>query len=312
MNVRSRLWLSSTAVLTATGLAGCASSPTGRALYSDPGQFESLASGPYELVRPQPVVETPEVPVVQAPMPIATPVAVSASRAPIDGAELISQAEVYHPATSNHSGALATVPAESVMSPELAYATILRGNERFVGGITRGERRDEARRRSLASTQTPHTIVLSCSDSRVPPELIFDQGLGDIYTIRVSGNVLGSAQVASIETAVEKHGAKLIVVMGHESCETVQAAVNPSKSSGSTDQKWLASEIRPHVAGRGLASVDPGDTKLRKPVMANVDAVTEQLLVRSKIVGDAVQSGRLKISRGIYSLDSGRVDFWGK
>lgn len=247
------------------------------------------------------------------PVALALPAGSQVQPAPIHGFALVSGAETFD-AAKLAAPTVARVE-ESVVTPEGAYIAMLRGNERFTAGITRGERRDEARRRSLASDQRPHTIVLSCSDSRVPPELIFDQGLGDLYTIRVSGNVLGSAQVASIETAIEKHGAKLIVVMGHESCDAVKLALggvaHAKRAGSSTDQAWLASEIRPNVVGRGLASAGPLDPKLRQPAMSNVDAVTEQLLIRSKIVNAAVQSGKLRITRGIYSLDSGRVDFWG-
>jgi carbonic anhydrase len=304
---------------------GCSSvsrtASTKKDLFSDPSRFESLASS---------AQENPSGP---PPPPAAAP---AAPTAPTHSNDLMSglSAGIATPDApksawelkSSVEADLGRVPAMAVvssttddsLSPDAAYSTIVRGNERFVMGMTKGEHRDIDRRRALASAQHPHTIVLSCSDSRVPPELIFDQGLGDLFTIRVAGNVLGSAQVASIEYAVEHLGSKLIVVMGHESCGAVKAALaakgehGKTASAGSTDLDWLVSSIQPNLAGRGIASVDSStDPKLRKPVMANVDAVTDQLLLRSKILSHAMEKGQLKVVRGIYSLDTGKVDFWG-
>jgi len=293
-------------------LGGCASSARmgfKNDPFSDPSKFESLASNAYA----SPVVATAEKPLEKFTAPaVAAPLT-----AGIDGNSLVSAAvsSIEVDLATRAPAAVVAVPEEGSQTPDTAYSNLIRGNERFVTGAVKGEHRDEARRRSLAGKQNPHSIILSCSDSRVPPELIFDQGLGDLFTIRVAGNILGSAQVASLEYAVEHLGAKLIVTMGHESCGAVKAAIHskPKISSGSTDLDWLVSAIRPNLAGRGLASASSvaADPKLRQPVMANVDAVTEQLLIRSKIISHAIHAGKLKIVRGIYSLDSGRVDFWG-
>jgi carbonic anhydrase len=277
-------------------VSACASSKAplnaNRDPYSDPSKFESLASNAYEM---------PVAPVV-ATQPVATP-----ALSLLEGASLVSPAVAF-----TDDKAANRAPAST---SDAAYTNLIRGNERFVNGSTKGERRDSVRRRGLASSENPFAVVLSCSDSRVPPELIFDQGLGDLFTIRVAGNVLGSAQVASIEHAVDKLGAKLIVVMGHESCDAVKAALSPAgekrAKAGSTDLDWLVGSIRPALKSRGLASINPEDPALRKPVMANIDSVTDNLMVRSKIISSAIQSGNLKVVRGIYSLDSGRVDFWG-
>ncbi len=279
------------------GISGCAtpnrfSSGMKKDPFADPGQFESLASRPD-----------------------------TSSPALINGGSLVSRAEVYQNENpllpsieaSLTTRALAAVPGDGPVTPDSTYFNLVRGNERFLQGAPKGEHRDESRRRSLAASQSPSAIVLSCSDSRVPPELIFDQGLGDLFTIRVAGNVLGSAQVASMEYAIEHLGAKLIVVLGHESCGAVKAAITakPKVSSGSTDLDWLVGAIKPNIRRREIASVRNDDVKIRGPVMANVDAVSEQLLVRSSIIRTAVDSGKLKIVRGIYGLESGKVDFWG-
>ncbi len=274
-------------------MAAC-SHPERRTLFADPGQFESLASGAYEsplLVAP--VVQT----TTSAPL-----------GSPLTGGSLVSAALPFD-VSAEVNRAPAQERKEDELNSDGSYTELVRGNERFATGIAKGEHRDESRRLSLASGQKPFAVVLSCSDSRVPPELIFDQGLGDLYTIRVAGNVLGSAQVASIEYAVETLGAKLIVVMGHESCGAVKAALSPGKT-GSTDQDWLASAIRPNLRGLPLRGIASTDTKIRIPVKANIDAVTDNLIVRSAIIGKAVSGGKLKVVRGIYSLDTGRVDFW--
>lgn len=287
--------------------------------FSDPSKFESLASAAYPMpAAPETAPQTPvgEVAQVLATGPIPAPVLLTGGS--LVSPALASLTEVPEPAASvTRAPASIGLPKEDRPSPDEAYQNLLRGNERFVTGRVKGEHRDEARRRALAGGQQPFAVVLSCSDSRVPPELIFDQGLGDLVTIRVAGNVLGSAQVASIENAVEHLGAKLIVVMGHESCSAVKAAIEtkPGKSKfgqGLTpDMDWLVGAIRPVLKSRGLASVSADDPKLRRPVMANIDSVTENLVVRSKPIADAIAKGNLKVVRGIYSLESGRVDFWG-
>ncbi len=259
-----------------------------KGLFSDPGQYESLASGAFEASGE----------LVSAP-------------APIKGRDLASQALV-----AQTSAELSTKPIPvnpivpldtSVSTPEGAFSNLIRGNERFSGGNAR----NGGRRAQKAST-----VILSCSDAQVSPESVFDQASGEIVSIQVPGHVLGSAQVAAIEHAILHLGVKLVVVMGHESCGAVKLALDakPKVSSGSTDLDWLVGAIRPNLKleqGRTLASVSPSDPKIRQPVMSNVDAVTEQLMVRSRVISRGVSEGKVKIVRSVYSTDSGRVDFWG-
>lgn len=196
------------------------------------------------------------------------------------------------------------------MPPQEVLAKLEAGNRRFVENKTRGEHRDADRRRALASGQKPEAIILSCSDSRVPPELVFDQGLGDLFTIRVAGNVLGAATVASIEYAVEHLGSRLIVVLGHESCGAVKAALSTpvGTSIGSPDLDQLVSTIQPTLEGTDR-KIAAQDTLLRAPVMANASFVAKRLVTRSPIIRKHVESGNLKIVTGIYGLESGKVDF---
>jgi carbonic anhydrase len=197
------------------------------------------------------------------------------------------------------------------LPPEQALQLLKEGNQRFVEGHTDHPHQYVGRRSELAAGQNPHTIVLSCADSRVPPEVIFDQGLGDVFTIRVAGNFVGAAEMASIEYAVAHLGTRLIVVMGHESCGAVKAALSTpkEKSAGSADLDQLVHVIQGNL-GDVTADVSK-DKTLRTPVMKNVDSVTDRLVTRSKIVRDAVVRGQVKIVRAIYGLASGKVDIWG-
>ncbi len=196
-------------------------------------------------------------------------------------------------------------------TPAATLEELKQGNTRFVDGKPSHRRADPVRRRELATGQQPSAIVLSCSDSRVPPELVFDHGLGEIFTVRVAGNVLGAATVASIEYAVEHLGARLIVVMGHESCGAVKAALTTpmGKSAGSPDLDALVSTIKPGLrdVNREVASEDK---TVRGPVMKNVDAVGARLISRSRIVRKAVEEGRVAVVHAVYGLESGKVDFW--
>lgn len=197
-----------------------------------------------------------------------------------------------------------------------AYSELQKGNARFVAGKSLHRKQDPTRRKELAAGQKPHAVILSCSDSRVPPELVFDQGLGEVFPIRVAGNILGAAQVASIEYAVEHLGSNLIVVMGHESCGAVKAALGTKRgeTTGSIDLDSLISSVQgnlsygPNAEANRMVAAE--DKKLRAPVMANVDAVASSLANRSKILKKYIGEGQVKIIKGVYSLESGKVDFW--
>jgi carbonic anhydrase len=205
--------------------------------------------------------------------------------------------------------------SHEVLNADQAYAALIRGNERFIQGTLDHRNQNEARRRAIAQEQRPFAVVLSSSDSRVPPELIFDQGLGDLYVIRVGGGVLGSAQVAAIEYAIGNLGAKLILVLGNESSAEIQKALKvgsltESTTEQTTDQKWLASEIKNNLKNGRFPAGFTEDPKLREAAKANVDSVTGLLYVRSSLVKNKIQSGEVKLVRGVYGVDTGKVEFW--
>lgn len=202
---------------------------------------------------------------------------------------------------------------EAHVAPRDALRLLKEGNGRTVAGAPKCEvDRGKETRKLLARGQKPHTIVLSCSDSRVPPELVFDQGLGRLFVIRVAGNVLSPPNVASIEYGVEHLGARLIVVMGHESCGAVKATLETpeGKSAGSPSLDALVASIRANLRSTKLSAADREDRLLRAAVRANVDAVVKQLLVDSPLLKKLALSGEVVVVPAIYGLESGAVELW--
>lgn len=163
-------------------------------------------------------------------------------------------------------------------------------------------------REKLILGQKPHAIVLSCSDSRVPPEIIFDQKLGEIFVIRTAGQSLGFSAIASIEYAVSHLGTNLIVVMGHESCGAVKAALDTLKGgdAGSTWLNQLVKDLHPHLKRFSELSRTNG---ILVESWANVEGVARDLIDRSEIVRKSVESGEVKIQNALYHLGSGSVEW---
>lgn len=176
------------------------------------------------------------------------------------------------------------------------------GNERFVADKLDGKLQDSERRNSLRGGQSPYAIILSCADSRVVPEMAFDTGLGEIFTVRVAGNIANSSSIASIEYAVAHLGSTLIVVMGHESCGAVTAAVNGGDNGYNLNH--LLSHVTPALSACGTGA------DLATVVKKNAELNGEELINRSSIIRNAVESGKVKIVPAYYNLDSGKVDFF--
>ena len=184
------------------------------------------------------------------------------------------------------------------------------GNERFVAGHAQHPLQDSATREGLVAGQKPHTIVVSCSDSRVPPEVLFDQGLGEVFVIRLAGNVPSTEGIASIEYAVEHLGTPLLLVMGHESCGAVKAAMTTKEgtSAGSKSLDALVAEIRPSI--KKHLPLKAEDKIYKDAVKSNVNHTAQELVKQSKIIREAIEKGHLTLASGIYSLKTGRVEFW--
>lgn len=175
------------------------------------------------------------------------------------------------------------------------------GNTRFVDDKLDGKLQDSSRRNELAAGQEPHTIVLSCADSRVVPELAFDAGLGELFVVRVAGNIANSSSMASMEYAVAHCGSQVIVVLGHQSCGAVTAAVNGGDNGYNLNH--LLSHITPAIAASGDGAT------VTDVIKKNAHLQIDELLNRSTIIRNAAESGQIKIVPAYYNLDSGKVDF---
>lgn len=187
------------------------------------------------------------------------------------------------------------------MNAEEALNRLKEGNQRYVANSPVTGTQGNESRQELTGGQSPYAIILSCADSRVVPELTFDTGLGEIFIIRVAGNVANVSSIASIEYAIANLGSKLIVVMGHESCGAVGAAVAGGDAGPNLNQ--LVGYITPSVKKLGA------DAPLDRIVKDNANNSAQTLLDQSKIIADAVESEGVKIVTAYYSLASGGVDF---
>lgn len=203
-------------------------------------------------------------------------------------------------------------PAVKPEAPPVTFHRLEQGNLRFMKGVARHPAQTVAVRSALANEQHPHAIIVSCSDSRVPPELVFDQGLGELFVVREAGNELEPLAVASIEYGVANLGVRLIVIMGHESCGAVKAGLSipDGQSTGFPNLDALVSSVKSNLSDAHLTDADRHDPKVVKAAHANVDAVTRQLTERSALLKAKVEAGELAVVSAIYSLDTGHVEFW--
>lgn len=189
----------------------------------------------------------------------------------------------------------------SSLSPDEALQKLMEGNQRFIQHHPQYPDQSEARLLEVAQAQHPFATVLSCADSRVPAELIFDQGIGDIFDVRIAGNIATTAAIGSIEYAVVLLETPMLMVLGHERCGAVTAAVQNKPLPGEIGT--FVEAILPAVE---RVKNQPGDT-VDNAVNANVQYQIEQLLQRSNLIAERVQSGKLKVIGSRYDLDTGAV-----
>lgn len=189
------------------------------------------------------------------------------------------------------------------------------GNERFASGRSELDALTSYRKRgATVDGQQPFAVILGCSDSRVPVEMVFDQDLGDLFVIRVAGNVVAPSQIGSVEFAAETFGSNLVVVLGHSQCGAIQATVDELRRP-SADQsphlKSIVDRIRPAVGPIvGDSPNESNEALVEKAVRANIRHSAEQLRHGSKIIEGRIATSGLRVIGAEYSLETGYVDFF--
>lgn len=202
-----------------------------------------------------------------------------------------------------------------MISARTALERLREGNHRFVSGTQSSDPfANRARRSELAAGQEPFAIVLGCSDSRVPAEIVFDQGLGDLFVIRVAGNIVASSQVGSVEFAAERFGTPLVVVLGHSRCGAVLATLEElmrPRENQSRNLRSIVDRIRPSVETLLVTELrhDP-DALVAHAIRANVRVSANHLRHGSEILEQLIQRGRLLVVGAEYSLETGVVEFF--
>ncbi|MFA7335413.1 MAG: carbonic anhydrase [Candidatus Obscuribacterales bacterium] len=211
---------------------------------------------------------------------------------------------------------LLALPAYSRPTPEQALQELKRGNKRYLSGKTNHFEVDSVKREMTAvNGQKPVAIVLGCSDSRVPVEMVFDQGLAELFVVRVAGNVCATSELASIEYGIKYLGIPLVIVLGHSDCGAVKAAVD-SAVNGSLlpgNLPTIMSKIAPAVAAaRKSHPSEKGEQLVHSSAVANVWLSANDMLSNSSIVKEAVFSGKVKIIGAMRDLKSGTITFLGE
>jgi carbonic anhydrase len=190
--------------------------------------------------------------------------------------------------------------AKQSLTPDLAIDELLQGNKRFSSQKVKQPNRGSFRLREVASGQKPFAAILGCADSRVPSEIIFDQGLGDLFVVRVAGNVATPEEIGSLEYGTLVLGAKVILVLGHQKCGAVKAAMDKKPVPGQIGS------VLQHIKLLEVASKNEMGDLLKATTIANVKNQIATIKA-SPVVTDLIKSGKLKIIGGFYDLDTGVV-----
>ena len=191
-------------------------------------------------------------------------------------------------------------PAEDDITPNKALQELLDGNDRFVTSKRRNGNQTHSRLLEVAKSQKPFASILGCADSRVPSEIVFDQGLGDLFVCRIAGNIATTQQIGSLEFGSLVLGAKVIMVMGHERCGAVDAAIKGAEVPGRIGS--LLEAIKPSVE----SSKEQSGDKLENACKANILAQVEELK-SSSVLSELIKAEKLKIVGSYYDLDTGRI-----
>lgn len=194
---------------------------------------------------------------------------------------------------------------QAAMSPQDSLEQLRQGNERFLAN-ERGERDLLAQVAETSSGQAPFAVVLSCIDSRAPVELLLDQGIGDMFSYRVAGNVVSGDALGSMEFACKLAGSNLIVVLGHSSCGAVKGACDGAELGNLTG---LLAKIQPSVDQARKEGEEPREAFVQRVADLNVKRVVEEIRQRSEVLDAMILAGDVGIVGAMYSLETGRVEF---
>jgi carbonic anhydrase len=200
-----------------------------------------------------------------------------------------------------------------MISGREALRALREGNHRFVSDQRRDYGDNTARRRALVAQQEPFAIILGCSDARVPAELVFDQGLGDLFVIRVAGNIVAPSQVGSVEFAAEAFGTRLVVVLGHTLCGAIHATLEQLARPWREQSRNLSSivdRIRPAVEGLLDGRIADVAELERRAVRANIRMSADHLRHGSEVLEQLIRKDGLLVVGAEYSVDSGVVEFF--
>lgn len=200
------------------------------------------------------------------------------------------------------------------LSPSAALQSLADGNRRFCEGQPAHASRAFSAGLAIRP-QRPFAIVLGCSDSRTPVEILFDQGFGDLFVVRIAGNVVAPSVVGSIEFAAAQFGTRLVVVLGHTRCGAIAATVDAIRTNNGPDSKNIRSitdRIRPHIEAVARTSQLSDGEFMRALMRDNVRASADHLRHGSRILEDLVVAGRLAVVTADYELETGRVHFFGE
>jgi len=202
-----------------------------------------------------------------------------------------------------------------MITARAAFDALREGNRRFVSELGLDASSSQARRHQLPTAgQEPFAIILGCSDARVPAEIVFDQGLGDLFVIRVAGNIVAPSQIGSVEFAAERFGTRLVVVLGHSNCGAIDATLQQlqrPKENQSRNLRSIVDLVRPSVENLLATDLKYDLPKLlHEAVRANIRASAVHLRHGSEIIENLIQNDGLMIVGAEYSLDTGEVDFF--
>ncbi len=211
----------------------------------------------------------------------------------------------------HRTGSYASFPQ---LTPDEALQRLIDGNNRFASNVRSVDSMvSHLRRAELVAGQRPFAVIVGCSDSRAPAEIVFDQGLGDLFVIRVAGPVIGASQIGSVEFACERFGVPLVMVLGHSQCGAIAATISEILQPDERASRHVLSivnRIRPAVDELVLRHRhDPTPELFEVAVKANVRACMTQILEGSKLLDAKIAAGELKLVGAEYEIETGRIDF---